>query len=134
MLHVTATAPATVRPADDMKSANIVIVAAIVLAVSGLGFLQLMPSASSDDSSRFAQCLTDSGAVMYGTDWCKYCQQQKELFGQSFSQVNYKNCDLDRAACDQAGVTGYPTWVINGQSYVGVQSLEKLASVTGCSI
>jgi hypothetical protein len=28
----------------------------------------------------FAQCITDSGAVFYGTEWCSHCKNQKALF------------------------------------------------------
>ena len=82
----------------------------------------------------FAQCLTENDAVMYGTDWCKYCQNQKEIFGKSFQYVTYINCDNSKFACDEAGVTGYPLWVIDGKSYGGVQQLYKLAQLTSCSL
>ena len=82
----------------------------------------------------FAQCLTDNGVAMYGMDWCKYCQSQKEIFGKSFEYVTYINCDKSRFACDEAGVTGYPTWVIDGNDYGGVQQLYKLAQLTGCGL
>ncbi|HLD78825.1 MAG TPA: hypothetical protein VJB16_07390, partial [archaeon] len=71
-----------------------------------------------------AQCLAESGAVMYGTDWCQYCQAQKQRFGQSFRYVAYVNCDASLAACDAAGVSGYPTWTFpTGESLTGVQEL-----------
>ena len=82
----------------------------------------------------FAQCLTENGAVMYGTDWCKYCQNQKEIFGKSFQYVTYINCDKSKYACDSVGVTGYPTWIINEESYGGTQQLNKLAQLTGCGL
>ena len=82
----------------------------------------------------FAQCLTENGAAMYGTDWCGYCQNQKEIFGKSFQYVTYIDCDKSKFACNEAGVTGYPTWFIDGTSYSGVQQLYKLAQLTGCGL
>ena len=41
----------------------------------------------------FAQCLTDAGATMYGTEWCHICKDQKELFGASFKNINFVDCD-----------------------------------------
>lgn len=82
----------------------------------------------------FAQCLTEKGTVMYGTDWCHYCQAQKKLFGRSFEFIDYKNCDFNKIACDEAGVEGYPTWEINNTNYAGVQPLDKLAGLTGCDM
>ena len=39
----------------------------------------------------FAQCLTDNGAVMYGTYWCSYCNAQKGDFGDAFIYFNGKD-------------------------------------------
>lgn len=82
----------------------------------------------------FAQCLTDNGAVMYGTEWCPHCQAQKSLFESSFDLVNYVDCDKQRDLCEAAGVNGYPTWVIDGNSYPGTQQLSKLATLTSCEL
>ena len=82
----------------------------------------------------FAECLSESGATMYGTEWCGHCRDQKDLFGDSFDKVNYVDCDRDRDVCLIAGVSGYPTWVVGGENYEGAQSLEKLASLTGCEL
>jgi hypothetical protein len=30
-------------------------------------------------------------------------------------------------ACNEAGIKSYPTWIINGQRYSGIQSLDSLA-------
>lgn len=80
----------------------------------------------------FAKCLADSRAVMYGTDWCGHCNNQKEMFGKSFEFVNFVNCDFQREECLIAGVESYPTWNIAGENYVGVQSLERLGELSGC--
>lgn len=82
----------------------------------------------------FASCLTEKKVKMYGTDWCHYCQNQKELFGDSFKFINYINCDKKKQECITVGVEGYPTWEINNKLYPGVQQLTKLAELTGCSI
>ncbi len=81
-----------------------------------------------------AHCLTEKGAVMYGTDWCPHCQNQKRLFGKSFRYVNYVNCDVNKEACGLAGVKGYPTWTFSdGSSVSGVQQLDVLMQQTGCT-
>lgn len=90
-----------------------------------------IPSGTYDS---FAQCVSEKGAVMYGTEWCHYCKNQKELFGDSFDQVNYVDCDKNNEACQTAGVRGYPTWVIDGQSHSGVQQLYKISQLTQCPL
>lgn len=82
----------------------------------------------------FAQCLSEENATMFGTDWCSHCQNQKAAFRGSFEHIDYVDCDEDRAECDAAGVRGYPTWRIDGDTYAGEQSLQKLSALTGCSL
>jgi glutaredoxin len=82
----------------------------------------------------FSKCLTAKGVKMYGTDWCKYCQMQKELFGSSFKYINFVDCDKNRKECLEAGVNAYPTWIINGKNYVGLQQLVTLSQLSGCEL
>jgi hypothetical protein len=46
--------------------------------------------------------------------------------------VNYVDCDKNKDICIREGIQGYPTWKINGESYPGIQQLERLASLSGC--
>ncbi|MCA9477837.1 MAG: hypothetical protein KC535_01685 [Nanoarchaeota archaeon] len=101
------------------------------------GLLVLLSACSSTivgPADELAQCLTDSGAVMYGTEWCPHCKAQKEMFGTSFQYVTYVDCDKYPQACTNAGIQGYPTWVIDGANYPGTQSLYDLAKLSGCSL
>ena len=82
----------------------------------------------------FADCLSESGAVMYGTEWCGHCKDQKAMLGKSFDKVNFVDCDFARESCLVAGVGGYPTWVIDGESYEGALSLERLSELSGCEL
>jgi hypothetical protein len=48
----------------------------------------------------------------------------------------YVECDprgvgAQPARCDQAGVRKYPTWMIGGQRYEGVMSVDDLARASG---
>jgi len=100
-------------------------------------FLLLLNGCSgnvSDVSNEFSQCLTDNGAVMYGTEWCSHCQNQKAAFGSAFKNINFVDCDKNQGECLKAGVQGYPTWMIDGESYSGEQPLEKLAGLTDCEL
>ena len=80
-----------------------------------------------------AQCLTEKGAIMYGTEWCSHCKNQKQAFESSFQYVNYIDCDFNSEECLRNGIKGYPTWTINGEKYPGEQQLFKLASLTNCT-
>ena len=113
-----------------LKNPNTYIIVVVVIVL----YFLVVPKSPAGEVDSFAQCLAEEGAVMYGTDWCGYCKQQKALFGGSFKHVNYVNCDSNKEECDAAGVEGYPTWVINGESRGGVQSLGVLSGLTGCEI
>ena len=89
-------------------------------------------SGGSGDLDGFASCLTEKGVKMYGAEWCGHCKSQKDLFGDSFKLVDYVDCDERSEECLVAGIQGYPTWVINGESRPGETSLEELAMLSGC--
>ena len=99
-----------------------------------ISLLLLAACSGTGNYDEFANCLTDNGVIMYGTDWCSYCQNQKSQFGNSFKNVAYVNCDNNPQACTNAGVQGYPTWYINGETYSGEQSLETLAQLSECPL
>jgi glutaredoxin len=82
----------------------------------------------------FALCLSENDVTMFGTEWCSHCKNQKALFGNDFAFVDYVDCERNRDECLRNGVTGYPTWKINSQYYSGEQPLERLASLSGCSL
>jgi len=80
----------------------------------------------------FAQCLTKKGAKMYGSKSCNYCSKQKAMFADSFQYVDYVECAEQQELCQ--GLTGVPAWEIKGKLYYGVQELDELSELTGCSI
>ena len=109
-----------------------IIVVAIVLLIVFKPFQDNSPG----EYNEFAQCLTEAGVKMYGTEWCQHCKAQKALFGKkSFKFVDYIDCDRDELKCAVAGVPGYPTWIFSdGSKESGTQSLETLSLKTGCPI
>ncbi|MBI5798638.1 MAG: hypothetical protein HZB10_01775 [Candidatus Yonathbacteria bacterium] len=85
----------------------------------------------------FAQCLTANGVKMYGAYWCPHCQNQKELFGDTFKYVTYIECasneNLEKKVCEKAGVERFPTWFFSDGSRIeGELSLDKLSEKTKC--
>jgi len=92
---------------------------------------------SGEAEIQLARHLTKIGAKEYVAWTCPHCHEQKQLFGkQAYNEINHIECAPDGKAarpdlCKAAGVPGFPTWQINGQLYSGVQSLEKLAQLSG---
>ncbi len=90
---------------------------------------------------RFAKCLADKGAVMYGVFWCDHCREQKEMFGESFKYVKYVECvtqDKPKELipeCKAQGVKRTPTWIFaDGDHVEGVMGLDRLAMKTHCKL
>ncbi|MFH1802976.1 MAG: thioredoxin domain-containing protein [archaeon] len=110
---------------------------AIIALVAAFFFISRGGS-SSGSLDEFAQCLTDSGAVMYGSYWCGHCQNQKASFGDGWNKINFIECDPNGEGarpqlCEQKGITGYPTWIFaDGERLSGELSHKVLASKTGC--
>jgi len=87
-----------------------------------------------EDYSEFARCLSEKGAVMYGTYWCSHCKAQKADFGDAFQYINYLECTEQNEACIEKGIEGFPTWIIDGRKYPGRQPLSRLSQLTGCEL
>ena len=73
-----------------------------------------------------------------GAYWCRYCYEQRSMFGASGSRaLPYVECAADgfqsaSATCRaKKEVTGYPTWEIDGKFYGGMRTLSDLQSVSG---
>jgi hypothetical protein len=115
----------------NKRIVNYTILGIVVLAL-GFGAWQIFKPQPAGEQDALAKCLTERGAIMYGTDWCPHCQEQKRLFGRSFQFVTYVNCDLNAAACQAAGIEGYPTWVLRGERLPGTLGLDLLAETAGC--
>lgn len=92
---------------------------------------------SSTAEIELARHLTKTGAKMYGAYYCSHCYDQKQLFGkEAAKEIPYIECiqggrNAKPEQCQSAGITGFPTWEINGKKYAGTQSLEELARLSG---
>jgi len=102
--------------------------------------IQGMPPAviaiSSPEKIKLAEHLTNEGAVMYNAYWCPHCHDQKEMFGkEASSKLNLVECAKDgfnnkRELCESKGITGFPSWEINGSIDSGVKTLKELAELS----
>ncbi len=90
-------------------------------------------SSGPGEQDALAECLTLNDAKMYGTEWCHNCKDQKKVFGSSFKYVDYIDCDKEQESCIIADIEAYPTWVIDGENYVGKQDLGRLGYLSNCS-
>jgi glutaredoxin len=97
----------------------------------------VVESASGSSELSLARHLKQIHAKIYTAYWCPHCHAQLSLFGLQASQ------QLERIECDPEGqdakpelckavkIQSYPTWIIKGQRYEGIQSLNDLADASG---
>ncbi|MBD2566680.1 vitamin K epoxide reductase family protein [Anabaena lutea] len=88
-----------------------------------------------------AEHLVKVGAKEYVAYWCPHCHEQKLLFGkEAYKIISDNNVKVECAAdspkakpelCQAAKIESFPTWIINGKTYSGVQNLSELAKITG---
>jgi protein-disulfide isomerase len=106
--------------------------------IVGVGIFLASPSKSPPGPSKyddFAKCLSQKGAVMYGSYSCSHCQKQKDDFAGAFQYVNYVECTTQTERCVQANIEGYPTWIFSdGTRLRGEQSFENLAKASSCQL
>lgn len=127
-----------------MKKTNWIVIAVIVVIVGGLVSLLVIQARKPGKYDTLAQCITDSGAKFYGAFWCPHCQAQKAMFGKSAQKLPYIECSKPSgngqlAICEDAGITGYPTWKLADGTRVSTESgsgvsLETLAAKTNCTL
>ena len=82
-----------------------------------------------DTPEEIAKCIGRE-SLIYTQLGCHACLIQEEMFGDSYKYLNKIDCFYEREKCLDIGAT--PTWIINGQRYEGVHSIEELQNLTGC--
>jgi len=89
-----------------------------------------------------AQCMTEKGVVMYGSDSCGNCKRQKSIFNEAFKHIDYTNC-IDRAnleKCEARNIAGYPTWILlapdgkEEKRHAGFLTSQQLEEFSSCII
>lgn len=82
-------------------------------------------------SASLAKCIGQNSHV-YVQLGCSHCANQEAMFGNNWEYINSTDCYYNSQECITKNITGTPTWIINGQYYLGTQTIETLKSLTGC--
>ena len=118
------------------------VIGVLIVGVLHMHYSGLFDAAAGPENPRLkalAVHLTDTGAKFYGAFWCPRCQEQKALFGASQKRLPYVECTPSgrngpqNSACVAKNVNSYPTWIIDGRRFSGLQttrSLEKASRFT----
>lgn len=118
------------------KSGGAAAIVLVALHLHYAGYLGNAPREEDPWIRSLAEHLAKSDAKFYGASWCPHCTEQKDLFGSSEKRIPYIECSPggpkapQAPACKERNIQSYPTWVINGQRYTGIQPLDELAKLT----
>jgi len=85
-----------------------------------------------------AKHLQNIDAKFYGAYWCRFCRDQRAMFGaEGARELPYVECASDGyqsatpMCIAKREIGGYPTWEISGKFYGGMRSLEELSRLSG---
>ena len=73
---------------------------------------------------------------MYSAYWCPHCHDQKQLFGKEAVKelkvvaAAKDGKDNEYELCQTKGISGFPSWEINGEIISGTRDLDELATKT----
>jgi len=76
-----------------------------------------------------AKCIGQK-SILYVQLGCHACETQEKMFGDNYQFLKTIDCFYEKEKC--VGIEATPTWLIDGEKYRGVQSIEKLKGLTGC--
>lgn len=110
------------------------IVAFILLVAGGIIYFRSTGLNTQNTASEEVAKYIGEHSVVYTQVGCSHCIEQENLFGDNWKYINSVDCVLspeNTQICINAGITVTPTWIINGEKYTGVQSIEKLKELTG---
>lgn len=79
----------------------------------------------------FVRCLGNN-STLYVQDGCSHCETQLDMFGRNRDDLRIVDCFNNQKECINEGVSGTPSWKINGKIYAGVKSINKLKDLSGC--
>lgn len=118
------------------KTVGVAAVAVVALHLNFAGYFGGAAGPEDPWIRGLAEHLSQSDAKFYGASWCPHCAEQKRLFDGSVKRIPYVECSPggpnapQAQVCQEKNIQSYPTWIINGQRYTGIQSLDTLAQLT----
>jgi len=77
------------------------------------------------------QCIADNSKLIVSKT-CGHCANQKNILGEDLDKFELLYVDEEPGLWDEHNLKGVPTWVINGKTHPGVQSIAELKELTGC--
>ena len=107
---------------------NLIVSSIIILLILVLAFF-LLNKDKPETKEEIVKCI-GSKSIFYTQLGCHACKIQEDLFGENYKYITVVDCWFEIEKC--INITATPTWLIDGEKIIGVQSVEKLQDLTGC--
>jgi len=107
------------------------LVTAIIVLVIIIFSIWAITKDKPDVDEELAKCIGQN-SVLYVRTGCFACETQKDLFKENIKYLQIVDCMTQAQECVNKGISSVPTWIINGNRYVSVQSIDKLQGLTKC--
>ncbi|MBU4069995.1 MAG: hypothetical protein KJ646_03350 [Nanoarchaeota archaeon] len=91
----------------------------------------ILNTSASSISEEDAKCI-GKNSELYVQLGCHACETQEKMFNENYKYLNVIDCFYEKDECIKKEISATPTWIINENKYLGVQSLEELKELAGC--
>jgi hypothetical protein len=83
---------------------------------------------------QFCSCLNKEGIVLACNDYSLDCKEQKRVFAEGFSKLDYRNCEFSKEYCQMNSISSYPAWVFpSGKKVYRIMNTTNFGRLTECS-
>lgn len=115
----------------DDKKRNVIIMTLLVILIIASIFVIFYFKGQINPEEDLMKCIAEKSQI-YVSRTCSHCAEQKIILGDYVGLFNMTDCLEESEKCAALGIPGYPTWIINNQTYFGVQDIDELKEKTGC--
>lgn len=114
-----------------MEKKNILVFIILIVAVLSIILLINYIKANGNISGGVIKCIAKNSKVIVSKT-CSACAYQKQILGEYLKDFEIIDITEHPEVMEQYDIDRVPTWIINGEKYAGVQSIEKLKELAGC--
>jgi hypothetical protein len=104
----------------------------VIFVVIVIAIIILLPKSPEPLTEEDVAICIGENSVLYVQLGCSHCEDQEDMFGDYVEHLNRVDCFYEREKCTEDEISATPTWMIGGDKYEGVQSIETLKNLTGC--
>ena len=106
------------------------IIVLILFVAGGIIYFKNFQGATVDTAGEKESKWIGEHSILYIQPGCIHCKEQEDKFGTNIKYLNVVDCLKEPQKCIDAGIEGTPTWIINGEKYIGATSIETLKELT----